>query len=249
MLERALRNRVHAIVAIGYDPERWQTTTDLCRRYPFVRRTVGLHPNSAEMWSDDLRAELETEISRGDAVAIGETGLDFFREHASPAKQRAAVAAQLELARQSGLPIIVHQRQAEHEVVELVARHAPLRGAMHCFSGDEVFAKQCLELGFHLGIGGVATYPKSDPVRQAIASAPVERLILETDSPFLAPRSHRGKRNEPGYLSEIADTIATVQHLDVARVVRSTTDNAVDLFGPSLRDAIRSGVDWSTEGR
>jgi TatD DNase family protein len=238
VFERARAAGVRAIVLIGYDPERWRTTERLCASHPWLVRAVGLHPNSASLWSPALHASLRAELDRGDAVAIGEIGLDFFREHAAPELQRAAFAAQLALARERDMPIIIHQRNAEHETLDMLAPFAPVRGVMHCFSGDSAFAERCLALGLSLGVGGVLTYRKSEAVRAAIASAPLERLVLETDAPFLAPQSRRGQRNESALMIEAQQLVAELQQVSPDEVARRTTDNAVDLFGPRLAGAV-----------
>lgn len=243
VLAAALKAGVHAIVLIGYDPERWRSTSDLCQRYPFLVRAVGVHPNSASIWSPSVQQLLEREVASGTVIAIGETGLDFFREHADPALQLAAFRAQLALAKTCGLPIIIHQRAAEAEVLATLAEFAPLRGVMHCFSGDTLFANQCRGFGLHLGIGGVATYPKSIAVREAVAHVPISSLLLETDAPYLAPQSRRGKRNEPAFLIETLETVAEVRDEPQESVADATTENAEQLFGPTLAAARAAGMD------
>jgi TatD DNase family protein len=241
LLQRSLAAGVHATILIGFDPKRWRSTATLCAERPELVRAVGLHPNSARQWSAALHGDLEAELARGDAVAVGEIGLDFFREHADPAHQRSAFAAQLDIARATQLPIIIHQRQAEAALLEILTPYAPLRGVLHCFSGDAAFAASCLELGLHLGVGGVATYPKSAAVREALAAAPLERLLLETDAPFLAPRSHRGTRNEPAYMLETLELLAHARGVTAGAIAAATTGNAVALFGESLANALAAG--------
>jgi TatD DNase family protein len=241
LLQRSLAADVHATLLIGFDPERWHSTAALCEGRPELVRAVGVHPNSAREWSAAVQAGLEAELAKGDAVAIGEIGLDFFREHAVPSLQRAAFAAQLDLARTAQLPIIIHQRQAEAELLDMLEPYAPLRGVLHCFSGDADFAARCLELGLHLGLGGVATYPKSSAVREALAVAPLERLLLETDAPFLAPRSRRGKRNEPAYIVETLEVVARARSSSADAIAQATTANALALFGAPLAHALAAG--------
>jgi TatD DNase family protein len=246
VLQRSRTAGVHATLLIGFDPERWRSTAALCASRPELVRAVGVHPNSAEQWNADVQADLEAELARGDAVAVGEIGLDYFRQHANPDQQRAAFATQLQLAQAAGLPIIIHQRQAEAELLETLTPFAPLRGVLHCFSGDADFAARCLELGLHLGVGGVATYPKSSAVREALAAAPLERLLLETDAPFLAPRSRRGKRNEPAYLLETLELIARERGVSADAIAHATTANALALFGARLAHALTAGQEHVT---
>jgi TatD DNase family protein len=147
-----------------------------------------------------------------DPVAIGEIGLDFYRSTDNADEQCFVFERQLEMAARFDLPVIIHQRSAEDQVLEILAVKRPPRGVMHCFTGDYEFADRCLDLGLYLGIGGVATFPRSDAIRTAIRSAPDDRLLLETDAPFLAPQSRRGKRNESSYLPEVVDAIAKTRN-------------------------------------
>jgi TatD DNase family protein len=234
-IERALVAGVHAIVAIGYSPERWRTTAELVTRYPFIVRTVGLHPNSAAEWSPAVLVGLQGELDGGNSiVGVGEIGLDFFRDHAPRETQLEAFEAQLHLAQRHQLPIVIHQRSAEADVISVLTRYAPIAGIMHCFSGDRVFAAQCLSLGLHLGVGGVATYPKSGDVREALAFAPMDRLVVETDAPFLAPQGNRGRRNEPAMVVVALDVLAALHRIDRNDAAAATTQNAERLFGDAL---------------
>jgi TatD DNase family protein len=201
-------------------------------------RAAGVHPNSAGTWEAGTADLLAAELSRPGVVALGEIGLDFYRDSADPDTQRAVFAAQLEIASALDMPVIIHQRDAELEVLELLQRFAPLRGVMHCFTGDAGYARQCLELGLHLGIGGVLTFPRSDAVREAVRSAPLDRLLLETDAPFIAPQPWRGRRNEPAYVAAVATTLADVLALEVPVVAEQTTRNSVELFGQQLADSL-----------
>jgi TatD DNase family protein len=241
MLGRAQAAGVHAIVVIGHNRERWQTSAALCARVPWLVRTVGLHPNDAADWSDSIAQELEAQLATGGPVAIGETGLDLYRDSASEVLQREAFAAQIALARRYDLPIIIHQRSAETQVLEMLREHGPVRGVMHCFSGDTAFARSCVDAGLMLGVGGVATYPKSQEVRDALAAVPIEQVILETDAPYLAPQGWRGKRNEPGYVVVAAEALADVHGITLDAVGDATSANAIRLFGEPLEAAWRAG--------
>lgn len=241
VVRRALDHGVHAMVVIGFNPERWSTSANLGREYPCVCRAVGLHPNDASLWSDELRECLERELDRGDAVAVGEIGLDFFRDRASFAEQIRAFEAQVDIALERDLPIVVHQRNAEEDVLAVLEGATGLRGVMHCFTGDWALAERFLELGMYLGFGGVLTFPKSTVVRDAAISTPLDRILLETDSPYLAPQPWRGKRNEPAYAVSVADTLASIKHLPLDAVAAATTANAVNLLGGTVADAIAAG--------
>lgn len=232
---------IDAVLLIGYDRQRWRTTQALCERYPLFVRAAGLHPNSAEQWNTNMERDLNNEIAAGQIVAIGETGLDYYRDHASPTKQRAAFNSQLELARQFDLPVIIHQRSAEADILDILAAYAPVRGVMHCFSGTSSFAERCIELGLHLGVGGVVTYPKSTDIRVALERVPDDTLLLETDAPFLAPQGNRGKRNEPAFMRTTLEVLANLRGQSPEQVARITTENAERLFGGRLRQARLTG--------
>lgn len=243
MIDRARSAGVAAIVVIGHSPERWRTSAALCASHPFLARTVGMHPNDAARWSDSILDAIEDEIATEEPIAIGETGLDFFRDSAPEELQREAFASQIRIARRHDLPIVIHQRSAESQVLDMLGRHGPVRGVMHCFGGDKSFAAACVESGLMLGIGGVATYPKSEAVRAAIAATPLDRLILETDAPYLAPQPWRGKRNEPSYVVAAAEVIASVHGTSLEDVAARTTANAVRLFGPRLERCWAAGLE------
>ena len=233
VVARARASGLSGLVIIGHDPERWHAVIDLATRLG-VRHTIGVHPNLAQQWSDDLVPALREAATRTGAVAIGETGLDFFRDAADGDLQRAAFVAQITLARDLDLPLVIHQREAFGEVCDLLRTHGPARGVFHCFTGTSEEARIAIDLGFALGIGGVLTFPRSSELRTTVGEVPREALLLETDSPYLAPRSRRGKRNEPGCASEVADVLAGA--LGIARndVIALTTRNAERVFGTTL---------------
>lgn len=243
VFQRALGAGVHAMILVGYNPERWETTAALCSQHGFLRRTLGVHPNDAGIWSDEMSMRLRREIERDRPVAIGEIGLDFYRSAGNVEQQRRAFVAQLEIAAEYNLPVVIHQRSAEDEVVEVLVDMRPRSGVMHCFTGNQVYAERCLDLGLHLGIGGVLTFPRSNEIRGAVAAAPIDRLLLETDAPFLAPQVRRGKRNEPSLLPAVLHELARVKNASEIEVAEQTTKNAVDLFGEDISNAIHIGME------
>ncbi|HUG16493.1 MAG TPA: TatD family hydrolase [Thermomicrobiales bacterium] len=241
VIRNAIAVGVHSMVAIGFNPDRWHSTRRLCHAYPFMLRAVGVHPNDAGIWNDDVREALADECASGDPVAIGETGLDFFRDRADHEAQTLAFERQIELSRELSLPIIIHQRNAEAEVLEALAPYAPIRGVMHCFTGSASFASACMRLGLMLGIGGVATFPRSEELRSTIARLPLRSIIVETDAPYLAPQSQRGKRNSPALVTEVVEVIASSRRVLVESIADETTDNAIRLFGPRMSQALEQG--------
>jgi TatD DNase family protein len=240
---RALASGVHAMVLIGYNPERWRSTETLCNAHPYLRRAVGLHPNDAALWNAALEGQLVETVQRTHPVAIGETGLDFFRSNDTRELQIQAFERQIDLAASLDLPVVIHQRSAEQDVLDILNSAPPIRGVMHCFSGDTSFANACVELGLHIGIGGVATFPKSHDVRDALRVVPHEKLVLETDAPFLAPQVHRGKRNESSYVPYIAQVVAETLDMTIDQIAEITTRNTIALFGPGLGEAVCAGME------
>lgn len=197
---------------------------------------VGIHPESAEEWSDETAEEMAAlyRESAGRVAAYGEIGLDYHWDTAPRPRQQEVFAAQIAFAQRlaSTLPLIIHNREAQEDILAVLRSSGTLAPVvMHCFTGDTEAARACLDAGCYLGIGGVATFKKSDAVRAAVAYAPLERLLLETDCPYLAPQFKRGRRNEPSYLPAVAETVAAARGLTVEEVAATTTATARTLFG------------------
>jgi TatD DNase family protein len=237
MLKRAADSGVVGFVTVATGPEDWVRCLDLAEGKRAVRVALGLHPNEAGIYTpkigDGMRA-LAAKDAR--VVAIGETGLDFFRDNAPAEKQHEAFQAQLAIAQELDKPFILHCRAAEDQMLNALSTHRDktgkaLRGVWHCFTSTAVFAKRAMELGLYFGLGGVVTYPKASEVRDAVAMLPADRLLLETDCPFLPPQGWRGQRNEPSYLSKVVETLSQVRAIPPSEVRRQTTENARRLFG------------------
>ncbi len=243
VLARAAVSGVTSMVLIGFNPERWRTTEQLSDGNAHFVRAVGLHPNNASEWSSSLETSLVVEAKKSDVVAIGEIGLDFFRNPDDEELQRRVFHRQMENASNLRMPVIIHQRSAESQTLDIVANYPQVRGVMHCFGGDVSYASCCLELGYMLGIGGIVTFRNAPEVREAVKSVPVDRIIVETDAPYLAPEPWRGKRNEPAYIRSVISTIAEIKEISEDEVGRRTTENAIRLFGPTLRRSIESAAD------
>ncbi len=203
---------------------------DLCAAHADLHPAYGLHPmflaDHAPAHIDALREWL----GRERAVAVGECGLDFFVEGLDAQTQRDYFTAQLRLARDFDLPVILHARRAVDEVIATIKRFAPLRGVVHSYSGSAEQARQLWNLGFFIGLGGPITYERAHRLRSLVATMPLEFLLLETDAPDQPLSTHRGERNEPAYLIEVADTVARLRDADAASIAQATTLNAKRLF-------------------
>jgi TatD DNase family protein len=197
-----------------------------------VVASVGIHPHDAATADDAALAALRRMAAAVGVVALGETGLDYFYEHSPRAAQRNAFARTAALARELDLPLVVHVRDAHRDAVD-VLREEPLSGAggmIHCFTGDADDARRFLDLGLYLSVSGIVTFRNADALRQAVRSIPDDRLLIETDAPFLAPVPHRGRRNEPAHVRLVAQAVAEVQGRPFEAVARSTAANAARLF-------------------
>jgi TatD DNase family protein len=207
--------------------------------WPAVRFAVGVHPHNAHQFAADPERAAALVQQRLDEVpavaAIGEIGLDYHYDFSPPAVQQAVFRAQLRLARARELPVVIHTREAEDDTLRLIAEAGPgMRGVFHCFSGDEAAVRRALETGFFVSIPGIATFPKSAALRDAARAVPAERLLIETDSPYLAPVPHRGKRNEPAYVTRVLDTLADVRGVSRDGLGAQLVDNFDALFASAV---------------
>jgi TatD DNase family protein len=197
-----------------------------------VYATVGIHPhNACHLSASDIK-ELMALAGKTQVVAYGEIGLDFCRNYQPHSLQLVCLHEQLNLARELNLPVVIHDREAHEDILQTLRDHRAweIGGAMHCFSGDWSFARKCLDLGFYLSVAGPVTFAKSQILQDVVRNCPLDRLLLETDAPFLAPVPKRGKRNEPAFLVHTAKKIASLKALPLEDVVRQTTLNARQLF-------------------
>lgn len=230
VLARARASGVERVLTVGTHPADWEQALELCERHEEVLAILGLHPNHAEAapgWLDRLRRLLD----HPRVVALGEIGLDFYRRHARAEVQRAALERQLELAGERGLPVVLHVRRAFAEVLEAVRRAGLSRGVFHSFSGDGDDARAGLELGFHLSFSGPLTFSNAPELRALASRLPLERLLVETDSPYLSPHPWRGKPNEPARVRRVAEVLAEAQGVSLEETAARLTVTTEALFG------------------
>lgn len=230
VLARAREAGVEAIVNVGFSEARWASTLALARHEPGVFAVIGIHPHEADCWSAAVEARLNAALRQPGVVGVGEIGLDFHRNDVGRDIQRAAFWAQVAMARALDLPIVVHSRDAESEVVAMLEAAAPVRGVLHSFSGSDDLARQALTYGLHLSVTGPVTYPNGHRQRDLARLIPADRLLLETDAPYLPPQPWRGRRNEPAFLVATAASIASARGETVAELCRHTSENARRLF-------------------
>jgi TatD DNase family protein len=206
--------------------------------WPDVRYAIGVHPHQAHKFADNPSAAAGLTASRLELVpsacAIGEIGLDYHYDFSPKDVQQAVFRAQLQLARDLALPVVIHTREAEDDTLRILGEDAwrGLRGVFHCFTGDREAAARALATGFHLSIPGIVTFPKADDLRETATMVPADRLLIETDSPYLAPLPYRGRRNEPAFVARVFESVATLRHVERSALATLLIENFDGLFGP-----------------
>ena len=232
VLENAREDGVHSILTIGIDVETSRGAIRLAEQYEQIYATVGVHPHDAKEFNHETMDIFRVLAAHPKVIALGEMGLDYYRDFSPRSIQKMVFEQQLNLAEELDLPIVIHNREAYYDIIPILqARHGRVRGVMHCFSGGVETMRQSLELGFYIGIGGPVTYRKSHELQDVAREVPANRLLVETDCPWLAPQFRRGKRNEPAYVRAIAEKIAELRGVTLEDIGEITTRNFENLFG------------------
>ena len=231
VLKRAQAAGVQTILVIGFDLETSRGAIALANQHEQIYATVGMHPHDAKDLDDQAVCLFREFAAHPKVVALGEMGLDYYRDLSPRPIQQEAFERQLDLAEELDLPIVIHNREAYHDILPILqARRGRVRGVMHCFSGDVEIMYQSLVLGFYIGIGGPVTYRKADALREVARQVPADALLVETDCPWLAPQFRRGKRNEPAYVRATAEKIAELRGISLEEIGEITTQNFETLF-------------------
>ncbi len=233
MMTRARAAGVEHFVTIGCDLETSRAAVALAQRASVhLLRRSGVHPHEVKLIEEDWYDELRS-LARSDrVVAYGEIGLDYHYDHSPRDVQRIRFREQIQLARELKLPIVIHTREAQEDTITILKEEkaSELGGVFHCFSGDAWLAKDALDLGFYLSFSGVVTFQNAVMLREIVKTVPLDRILVETDSPYLTPAPHRGKRNEPAYVRQVAEKIAEIHGIDMEKVEEATTQNTKRLF-------------------
>lgn len=224
-------NGVEKIISIGCDIETSQAAIALSEQYPHVYASVGFHPHYVKKLSEENLKKILKLAEHEKVVGFGEIGLDFFHNFSTPETQRHWFTRLLNIATDLNLPAIIHSRDANDEVFATIEKSRVRRGVVHAFSGDAALARAYVKMGFHIGIGGVVTFKKTASLQEAVAAIPLEKILLETDCPYLAPEPFRGKRNESPLLVYVAEKIAQIKGVPTDAVYAQTSENAKTLFG------------------
>lgn len=232
VVKDAAEKKVTKMVTIGIDLESSKIALEFASRFEGVYVAIGFHPHESKFLDEENLKELEKLARKDKVVAIGETGLDYYWNHSTLPCQMRAFKKQIHMAGKLNLPLIIHDRDAHRDTLKILAEEAKgLKILLHCFSGDLKMANVCMERGYYLGIGGVVTFNNAKGLRAVVEEIPLENLVLETDSPYLAPHPFRGKPNEPRYIPLIAEKIAEIKGISLEEVAKITSKTAREFFG------------------
>ncbi len=232
VIRRAREAGLVALVTVGTDIAGCRASLALAREHDFIYCSLGVHPHDAASWNEEVRAELAAMLDDPKAVAVGETGLDYYRNNSPRELQRAAFRAHVQLAAEKHLPVVIHDRDAHAEILEVLRSEGvhPAGGVIHCFSGDVDMAAKCLDMGFYISIPGIVTFAKAEQLKEVVRYVPLDRLLAETDAPYLAPVPFRGKRNEPSYVTHTVAEIARLKNIAPEEAAEATARNAFTVF-------------------
>ncbi|KMJ56739.1 hydrolase TatD [Bacillus sp. LL01] len=233
VIDRARKDKVDNMVVVGFDRKTINRAMELVEKYDFLYAAVGWHPVDAIDMTDEDLAWIEDLAAHDKVVAIGEMGLDYHWDKSPKDVQKEVFRKQIQLAKKVKLPIVIHNRDATADVVEILKEEEAkeVGGIMHCFTGSLEVAKECMEMNFHISFGGPVTFKNAKKPKEVVKEIPMDKLLIETDCPYLTPHPYRGKRNEPAYVRLVAEQIAELKEMTVEEVAEITTANAKKLFG------------------
>ncbi len=230
VIRRAQDAQVNYCINVGATLESSAAACVLADNYPQIFATVGLHPHDADTFDVAAEKKLKELAGAKKVVAIGEAGLDYYRNLSAKENQKQAFIKQITLAKELDLPLVIHCRQAEEDTLQILKSAMPLRGVVHCFSGDRNFLGACLDLGLFISYTCNITYKKAVDLREMVGLTPLERLMLETDAPYLSPEGFRGQRNEPAQIKLLAQEISRIKGVGFEEIAQATTQNAKGFF-------------------
>lgn len=231
VISRAREVGVECIVIIGFDVNGSSKAIDLAQKHKGLYATVGIHPHNASQLNENVLDKLRKLSGNPKVVAIGEIGLDYYRKLSPRQPQKKAFEAQLFLAEELGLPVVIHDREAHADTLKMLSKfRGKINVVMHCFSGSKEMAKQCVKSNFYISLAGPVTFPNSHKLHEIAKRIDLNKLLLETDSPWLAPQKMRGRRNEPAFLPFTAKKIAELRGISVDELAEATTGNAKEIY-------------------
>lgn len=233
ILQAARDQGIDKIITIAVEPDNFDTVKEISDAHTEIYYSQGIHPHDAKLATEEAYKIIEQRTSESKMIAVGEIGLDYYYDNSPREKQREAFKRQLEIAIKTNKPVIIHSREADTDMIDILTEFAPKlerKGVVHSFTSGERLARTALDLGFYLGFNGIITFKKAENVRDIVKICPLDRILLETDSPFLTPVPHRGKENMPAYLPHILEKIAELKETPPAEVEKICYQNSVNLF-------------------
>ena len=237
VIDRAREAGVKHIVVPAITAANWGKVKSVCEQHQGLHPAYGLHPYYLEQHREQQLAQLEQRIESTPAIAIGECGLDYHLEHLDRRQQQHYFTSQLDIAQRFDLPVVIHARKSTEDIIQAIRQRSGLKGMIHSYSGSFEQAKQLVDLGFYLSFGGAITYPRATRLQRVVARLPLSSLLIETDAPDQPGATHQGERNEPAYLTEVLDVIATLRPETKEVIAEQTTRNAMNLFSIDRRDS------------
>ena len=230
-IEYANSEGIHTLIVVGTDLDSSRRAVEIADEHACVFAVVGIHPNSSAAFTDRWGVEIAAMLNHPKVVAIGEIGLDYHWDYATPAQQLAALQAQLTIAQEAAKPIVFHCREAYPDLLDLLEMRPPQPYLLHCYAGDEADATRAIALSCYFGVDGPITYKKATALREIVAQLPRDRIVVETDAPFLTPEPFRGKQNRPGYVRYVNEALAKILEMSVEECATQTDANARAFFG------------------
>lgn len=231
LLKTLKNNGVVGIINCGSSLAGLEMSVKLSEKFDFVYAAAGIHPENADEFNEGVKSRIEELAEAKKIVAVGEIGLDYYWEENPPKEvQKQVFRAQMDIAKKYDLPVIIHDRDAHGDTLEIMKEYPGVIGVVHCFSGSVEFAKECIKLGYYIGVTGVVTFKNSKVIKEVVKNIPIERLLVETDCPYMAPTPHRGKRNQSDYIEYIMNEIAEIKGLAIDEISKFTIFNTKSLF-------------------
>ena len=230
-IENLKNNEIDNVIIPGVEPSTFDEIISLCEQYNIIYGAIGVHPSEAKTYTDETEKEIYKLCKNEKIIAIGEIGLDYYWEQETKELQKEVFRKQLKIAEELQVPVLIHDREAHKDTFNIIQEFKLKDVIFHCFSGNVEFAKKCIDKGYYIAIGGVVTFKNAKDLKEVAKIVPLDKLLLETDAPYLAPVPYRGKLNTPAYLKYIAEEIANIREIDVEEVKKQTTINAQKLFG------------------
>lgn len=231
VVERALEKGVERLITIGTCPEDHKEVVRFVEESASIFGTLGIHPHDSKTFNKEVEAFMKDHFQHEKIVGVGEIGLDYYYENSDRETQKKVFIRQMELAEEHDLPVEIHTRDAEEDTVEILKKfHKKVKGLIHCFTGTSFLAKEALSLGYGISISGIVTFKNADALRETVSEIPLERIHVETDSPYLTPHPFRGKPNEPSFVVHTAEKVAEIKGVSLERLSETTRKNALELF-------------------